>query len=318
MGAKGWNWLGVICLMLSVAEVDAQSVYIGSNAAATPDASAILQLDVSGMGEKKGVLMPSMTEDEMLSIDDPATALLVFQTDPAPGFYYYDGSSWTSMSGWGLKGNAGIDDTQQFLGTNDDNDLVMRTNGVERLRLDSDGNILFKSASSANEWRFYEPNSGSNYTAFKAPALTSDVVYTLPAGQGASGEVLTNDGSGNLSWSTPTASPSLTPVTSISIGNGSTNDDMDVGDATFVHLSGSNSSFDITGFEGGTNGKMLVVYNTGNGHMRIKNEDSGSEPENRIWTLQGGAGTLQTTAQGAVVFIYDGNVQRWIAVSVND
>lgn len=307
-----------IALMLPTLSAFSQGVYIGANASASPDASAILDLDVSSMTSKKGIKMPSMTASEKVGISSPADGLMVYQTDVSPGFYYYDGTNWTSIAGWGLKGNTDVDDTQQYLGTTDANDLVMKTNDTERLRLDSDGNIRFKSASAARELRFFEPNNGSNYTGFKAASMSQDVIYTLPTAQGATGEVLTNDGTGNLTWSTPVATPAATPLANVTIANGSSNDDMDIGDATFVHLDGSSSNFDITGFAGGTNGRMLIIYNTGNGHMRLRNEDSDSAPENRIWTLRGGGGVLPTTSQGAITLIYDGAVQRWIAVSVND
>ncbi|RKZ25799.1 hypothetical protein DRQ26_05350, partial [bacterium] len=43
--------------------------------------------------------------------------------------------------------------------------------------------------------------SGSNYTGFRAPdVLGSDYMYTLPTTDGSSGQVLSTDGSGALSW----------------------------------------------------------------------------------------------------------------------
>jgi microcystin-dependent protein len=60
----------------------------------TPDASA--QLDISS--SSKGLLTPRMTTVQRTSISNPATGLLVFQTDATQGFYYYNGSSWTNLS----------------------------------------------------------------------------------------------------------------------------------------------------------------------------------------------------------------------------
>jgi hypothetical protein len=65
----------------------------------------------------------------------------------------------------------------------------------------------------ARELRFYEPNtsytySGTNYTAFKGQSQSANIVYTLPAAQGAANTVLVNDGSGSLSWATQPASVS--------------------------------------------------------------------------------------------------------------
>lgn len=50
--------------------------------------------------------------------------------------------------------------------------------------------------------RFADSDS-SNYVAFQAPAtVTSNVTWTLPSVDGTSGQVLSTDGSGTLSWAT--------------------------------------------------------------------------------------------------------------------
>jgi fibronectin-binding autotransporter adhesin len=57
------------------------------------------------------------------------------------------------------------------------------------------GNVNF-----ANEIRL-EADNGTNYVALKAPdSSTSDVTFVLPDVDGSSGQVLSTDGSGNLSW----------------------------------------------------------------------------------------------------------------------
>ncbi|MEO0312073.1 MAG: hypothetical protein RIQ89_1730, partial [Bacteroidota bacterium] len=45
-------------------------------------------------------------------------------------------------------------------------------------------------------------SSGTNKTTFAAQAQSADIAYVLPASQGSANSVLTNDGSGNLSWGT--------------------------------------------------------------------------------------------------------------------
>jgi len=50
-----------------------------------------------------------------------------------------------------------------------------------------------------NELRFYE---GSNYVGFEAPALSADKIWVLPAADGSNGQVISTDGSGNLSFAT--------------------------------------------------------------------------------------------------------------------
>ncbi|CAB4151742.1 hypothetical protein UFOVP594_31 [uncultured Caudovirales phage] len=61
-------------------------------------------------------------------------------------------------------------------------------------------NILGTSTQ-AGQLRLYEDtDDGSNYTSFNVPALGGNVVYTLPADDGDSGEQLQTNGSGALTW----------------------------------------------------------------------------------------------------------------------
>ena len=48
--------------------------------------------------------------------------------------------------------------------------------------------------------------NGTNYIGFKAPSsVTATTVFTMPDGDGTSGQALTTNGSGTLSWATPSA-----------------------------------------------------------------------------------------------------------------
>lgn len=65
-------------------------------------------------------------------------------------------------------------------------------------------NLIVKGA---NELRLN--NSGDTYyTGFKAPALSANKIYTLPTGDGTSGQLLSTNGSGTLSWATVSAGSS--------------------------------------------------------------------------------------------------------------
>lgn len=87
-----------ICLTIKVSA----QVGIGTT---TPDASSILELDST----TQGMLTPRMTEAERDAIGSPATGLLIYQTNNAPGFYYYNGSAWVPFGGadndWTVSGN---------------------------------------------------------------------------------------------------------------------------------------------------------------------------------------------------------------------
>ncbi|MFM6943682.1 MAG: beta strand repeat-containing protein, partial [Bacteroidota bacterium] len=59
--------------------------------------------------------------------------------------------------------------------------------------------------STAQELRMYEPNSsttysGTHYSAFKAGTQSANITYTLPTADGSSGNILSTNGSGTLSW----------------------------------------------------------------------------------------------------------------------
>jgi hypothetical protein len=59
--------------------------------------------------------------------------------------------------------------------------------------------------------------NGASYISLKSPdALAANLTYTLPGLQGASSTVLTNDGSGNLSWSSGSNNATFTGITTFS------------------------------------------------------------------------------------------------------
>ena len=70
----------------------AQGVGIG-----TPSADASAALDVQSTTQ--GMLVPRMAASQRTAIATPAAGLLVYQTDAPAGFYFYNGSAWTSLSG---------------------------------------------------------------------------------------------------------------------------------------------------------------------------------------------------------------------------
>ena len=83
----------------------------------TPDASAAL--DISSTTQ--GVLVPRMTKAQRDIIATPATGLLVYQTDNTPGFYFFNGTMWTSLSGGGSGDNLGNHTATQALNMSGNN-----------------------------------------------------------------------------------------------------------------------------------------------------------------------------------------------------
>lgn len=118
---------------------------VGINATGTAAApSAMLDL----VSTNKGILIPRMTEAQRAGIPAPANGLIVYQTAPGAvpatspkGYWYYDQlvPAWVPVvSGglpWTLTGNAGTNPATDYVGTSDAQVFTLRTNGVERLRV---------------------------------------------------------------------------------------------------------------------------------------------------------------------------------------
>lgn len=86
------KWMAWLPLMLSIKMVHAQNIGLGTT---TPHASA--QLDISATN--RGLLIPRVTQANRPP--NPATGLLIYQTDNTPGFYFYNGTAWQMLGGGG-------------------------------------------------------------------------------------------------------------------------------------------------------------------------------------------------------------------------
>ena len=100
---------------LFVTTISLSQIGIGTT---SPDASSAL--DLSSINS--GLLIPRMIESERDAIQDPATGLMVYQTNNTPGFYFYDGSAWSALGG------SSSDDTITLDNYKDYTDAVKVTN----------------------------------------------------------------------------------------------------------------------------------------------------------------------------------------------
>ncbi len=130
----------------------------------SPDPSSIL--DVSA--NNKGMLLPRVAlsdSEDHSTIIDPAISLLVYNTattaDLTPGFYFWNGSKWNTISdssggsgggtsdGWSLTGNN--IDSSKFLGTTNYNSLKLKVNNSEFALFDPHGGLSIGYSAVANE-----------------------------------------------------------------------------------------------------------------------------------------------------------------------
>ena len=283
--------LNAVFFLIGVTPIVSQSISINPTGA-SPDASAML--DVNSVD--KGLLVPRMTADQRLGIVEPATGLIVYQTDAAAGFYYNGGTpsapSWVLLIAGPVKGS----DIASGVQTTTNTTLV----------LGNDNNA-------GAELRLQEPcQSGQHYSSFKAQAQDQNVTYTLPSAPPANNEVLkaqsVTDNVVMLDWALPTNAGVNMTRTDVAIS--SVNAVIDVTGKSFLRITAAPGAFNLTGFQGGVDGQLILIVNTSGKSMTYINEDTTTPAINRIQTPSNSniiklGGTIST------MFIYDGAQGRW-------
>lgn len=195
----------------------AQNVGI-NNDNTDPDASALLDVKSTN----KGVLIPRISltmTSSAAPVTAPATALLVYNTasvnDVTPGFYSWTGSAWKALGSDNL-GNHTATTNIQLAGNR------LTNNGTAGISIDNAGNVgignptpsttldvngIIKSGQNGTdgELQIYSEQGATDFTYTIRPnaAATQNNTFTLPVDDGAPGQVLTTDGAGNFSWTTP-------------------------------------------------------------------------------------------------------------------
>jgi hypothetical protein len=88
-------------LTVTASMANAQTSGMAVNSTGAPAAATAI-MDVSSTTQ--GMLVPRMTQAQrnLIGSGSPATGLLIYQTDGTAGFYFYNGTTWTSLSGGGL------------------------------------------------------------------------------------------------------------------------------------------------------------------------------------------------------------------------
>jgi hypothetical protein len=169
-----------IAIILFALNTNAQSVAI-NNDGSTAHASAILDLK----SNNQGVLVPRMTASQRGLIASPATGLMVYQTDTPAGFYFYNGTTWTTLNGTNGQGLPTGGTANQVLakidGTNFNTQWISPTGGgatLDLLATNTTSTAVFSLANGTNTGDMVNYNN-----VVTAPTLgsynTSNNTYTV-------------------------------------------------------------------------------------------------------------------------------------------
>lgn len=142
--------------------------------------------------------------------------------------------------------------------------------------------------------------------------LTINEEYSFPIADGSSGQVLTTDGSGAVTWETPAAggSPSVISPSQITADQNNYNPTGWAG-ATLVRLSGDSGFRAITGFAAGTSGEVKTLTNVGSYCIYLAPEHSSSTAANRISFQE----EVILWPGASCQILYDGTSSRWRPMS---
>ena len=194
-----------------------------------PHPSAALEINSS----ERGLLIPRMTQPQRNAIVSPATGLMIFQTDNTPGFYYYNGSLWSSVSGnsgWSLSGNSGTNPTTDFIGTTDNQPLKFKVNNQLHGQLSADNLSFGFQALNSNPTgihnsaigvqALFKNTTGRDNVAFGSGALTLNTSGSSNVSLGIASLFNNISGGGNSAIGREALFSNKTGSNNTAIGNG--------------------------------------------------------------------------------------------------
>jgi trimeric autotransporter adhesin len=265
----------------------AQSVGIGTNA---PNASA--QLDVTATN--KGILVPRVTNAQMLAIASPANGLLVYNTDSA-SFAYRNATAWVFVKGnntasndWSTKGNAGTDTSKNFIGTTDNQDLIFKRNNIR-------AGFIGSSSKSNTSWGLEALNpstTGSYNVAIGSQALKDNTFGSNNVANGVGALKNNNTGSNNVANGNQALLANTSGYGNTAVGSGSLpnlnglyGDNTAIGNAAFNSKTSGSTNTALGSYAGQGNivgsGNLFLGYRagrleTGSNKLYISNEQTDS------------------------------------------
>jgi hypothetical protein len=188
---------------------------------------------------------------------------------------------------------------------------------------------LLASATSATATFEIEVSGGGNYSTetqeqivIKADAIKTGTPMTPPVTgyytEAESDATFVAKAGGTMSGMltmSNTARMKFIPLEDSAI-TGAGNHTLNSNNAVFVKLDTLAAAGNLSGITGGEAGRFLIIYNSSTAHsLTIKHDDSNATATNRIYTMT--AADVALTARGSAMFLYDGDDDRWIVISVN-
>jgi hypothetical protein len=165
-----------------------------------------------------------------------------------------------------LGGN--LDVNGHTITSDSDQDVIINPNGTGTTKIESNLVLRDSAGSTAKEILFYEGfSNGTNYVGLKAAdSLTANTTYTLPTADGTSGQVLSTNGTGTLSW---TNNDSGLTVNSTAITSGT------AGRVFGINIATPTVALDVAGAERivsnlGGSGTSFSVWNTTTERFRVQ------------------------------------------------
>jgi len=234
-------------------------------------------------------------QDRLLTIS-PAGVVSIVGTTGGQGYWTRTGSNElynTSLTDRVGIGTAGPGQTLTIEGTAPI--VEIRTGGYLMLR------------PTANTWDMRLQTVGTRLDVLSGGDLGTPIASFLHGGRVGIGNNIAPDQTLDVNGGF-----ALREGTALAVANG-TNNNLAATGAAFYRITGPTGAFTITGLTGGTDGRIVTLYNTTSQNMTIADNSGSSTDINRILTLTG-ANMTTPAGPNAVQLQYNATLQRWLVI----